>query len=557
MSKLTVKRIKNFLDKHFNGKIDLSNLHKKCSEQDKEKQFRSRALAAYALTVVASAETEDAVNAITDGFGDNGIDAIYYDKPSNNLWLVQSKFIEKGKGGIDTGDIEKFNKGIKRLINEEYEKFNDRIKDRQEEISEALEDYRVKIQLLLAYTGDQLSYHNMESINEFISEQNDTEELIYFNDFNIDKAYKGLVIGVSSTPINEDFLISNWGHIDEPLKSYYGQIAGSDLAALWEEYGTRLFAKNIRSFLGSSAVNDDIRQTILNEPENFIYFNNGITVLCDSINKKPQGGADKSIGAFSCKGLSVVNGAQTFGTISSFYNNKDVDLSLVKVFIKFISLEGSSEGFGERITVATNTQNKVDKKDFVSLDKQQERVKIELKLENIDYHYKRTDKPIKPDEQNYTLEEVAFSLACLWHNVDYSTIVKKQSGKLWEDPHQKPYTDLFNNSVSALKIIKAVRIYRTVSRKMATLAQKSKGRDRSIYRYGNAFVTHITCQAIPQKYWADGNSVFDEYFNSDIIGMINDNIEKLHSLIEYEYPDSMIVYVLRNLGKTRYLKELM
>lgn len=556
MSKLTVKRIKNFLDKHFDGKIDLSNLHPKCSERDREKQFRSRALAAYALTVVASAETEDAVNAITDGYDDNGIDAIYYDKSSNNLWLVQSKFIEKGKGGIDTGDVEKFNKGIKRLINEEYEKFNDRVKDRQEEIAEALEDYRVKIQLLLAYTGDKLSYHNMESINEFIDEQNDTEELIYFNDFNIDKAYKGLVIGVSSTPINEDFLISNWGHIDEPLKSYYGQIAGSDLAALWEEYGARLFAKNIRSFLGNSSVNDDIRKTIIEEPENFIYFNNGITVLCDSINKKPQGGADKSIGAFSCQGLSVVNGAQTFGTISSFHNNKDIDLSEVKVFIKFISLEGSSENFGERITVATNTQNKVDKKDFVSLDKQQERVKIELKLENIDYHYKRTDELIIPDEQNYTLEEVAFSLACLWSNVDYSTIVKKQSGKLWEDPHQKPYTDLFNNDVTALKIIKAVKIYRYVTNEMMQLAKNSKGRSRSIYRYGNAFVTHITCSSIPQQYWADSSPDFEEFFDGEVKEMIRNNIKRLHSLIESKYPDSMIVYVLRNFTKTRYLKEL-
>lgn len=555
MSTLTINRVKNFLQKTFEDKIDLSNLSPKCSDQDRAKQSRSRALAAYALTVEALAEIEDAVDSITDGFGDNGIDAIYYDETSHNLWIVQSKFIEKLNGGIDTGDIAKFNKGVKNLINAEFSKFNDRVKDRQDEILKALDDPQVKIQLLVAYTGNRLSSHNIEALEEFLEEQNDPEELIFFNDFNLEKAYKGLVAGVSSTPINEDFLISNWGYIEEPLQSYYGQIAGSDLVALWDKYGARLFTKNIRNFLGNSPVNEDIKNTILKEPEHFIYFNNGITILCESIKKKAQGGSVKTMGSFLCKGISIVNGAQTFGTIGDFSKNKDSDLSHVNVFVKFISLEGSSEGFGERITIATNTQNKVDKKDFASLDKEQLRIKIELKLENIEYHYKRTNELIIPDDQNYIFEEVAFSLACLWEEIDYSTYVKKQSTKLWEDPSQKPYTALFDKDISAIKIIKAVKVFRLVNSIMNSLASKSKGRDRSIYKYGNAFVTHITCQLIPKKYWSDTILNTNEYFEKELSILIESNIEKLYSLIESEYPDSMIVYVLRNFTKCRHLKE--
>ncbi|MFS1477831.1 hypothetical protein BCU45_025405, partial [Vibrio lentus] len=104
MSTLTLNRIKNFLDKEFDGKIDLSNISSNCSPDDKEKQFRSRALAAYSLSVEAFADVDEAAESVTDGYGDNGIDAIYYDESRHNLWIVQSKFINKHNGGIDTGD---------------------------------------------------------------------------------------------------------------------------------------------------------------------------------------------------------------------------------------------------------------------------------------------------------------------------------------------------------------------------------------------------------------------------------------------------------------------
>jgi len=175
-----------------------------------------------------------------------------------------------------------------------------------------------------------------------------------------------------------------------------------------------------------------------------------------------------------------VNGAQTLGSIGSLYATNPIELGKVKVLVKFISLEESPEEFGQRITIATNTQNRVEKKDFVSLDTEQGRLKIELKLENIDYHYKRTGEKVVPDGNNFMLDEVTFSLACLFDNVDYSTMVKKESGRLWEDVTKQPYTDLFNQNTSAHKIIKAVRIYRFISEKMDAMTWDAEGRERSI-----------------------------------------------------------------------------
>src|SRR5690349_15536160 len=120
MSKLIINRIKNYINKTFNGKIDLSDLSPKTSEDDKQKNFLSRALAAYTLTIEAIADVDIAASSVTDGFDDNGIDAIYYDRSVKTLWLVQSKFIDSGAGGIDNGDVEKFAKGVKKLIDADF-----------------------------------------------------------------------------------------------------------------------------------------------------------------------------------------------------------------------------------------------------------------------------------------------------------------------------------------------------------------------------------------------------------------------------------------------------
>jgi hypothetical protein len=200
----------------------------------------------------------------------------------------------------------------------------------------------------------------------------------------------------------------------------------------------------------------------------------------------------------------------------------------------------------------------VEKKDFVSLDTEQARIKIELKLENIEYHYKRTDEKFINDDSNFSLEEVAFSLASLFDNVDYSTMVKKESGKLWEDVTKSPYTDLFNQNTSALKIIKALKIYRFVSNTMTKMASSAtEGRDRSIYRYGNAFVSHIIFQTINKGILADSYPNFDNFIENDLPTIVDKYINKLKDVIEVEYPDAMIVYTLRNYTKCRQMKLLM
>lgn len=75
---------------------------------------------------------------------------------------------------------------------------------------------------------------------------------------------------------------------------------GAELANWYATYGDRLLSKNIRKALGQTEVNRQIVATGTESPEHFWYFNNGVTVLCQSVRRKPLGGGGKSNAVLEC-----------------------------------------------------------------------------------------------------------------------------------------------------------------------------------------------------------------------------------------------------------------
>src|SRR5713101_6945756 len=83
---------------------------------EREKNFLSRTLAAFAVHKLSGCPLDEAAAALVDGGDDGGIDAVHYSPTSHTLWLVQSKFIESGRGEPGLGDVSKFKNGIEDLL---------------------------------------------------------------------------------------------------------------------------------------------------------------------------------------------------------------------------------------------------------------------------------------------------------------------------------------------------------------------------------------------------------------------------------------------------------
>ena len=93
MSIVHVNQIAKKLQTLFEGKIDVSG-----NNNDPEITFLTRSLAAYAIQISAQIDEIEAANSITDGFDDNGIDAIYFSQTNRTLYLANPNGFKMAMG---------------------------------------------------------------------------------------------------------------------------------------------------------------------------------------------------------------------------------------------------------------------------------------------------------------------------------------------------------------------------------------------------------------------------------------------------------------------------
>lgn len=148
--------------------------------------------------------------------------------------------------------------------------------------------------------------------------------------------------------------------------SYLGVIPGSVLADIYDEFGSKLLEGNVRSFLSTKvAVNKKIRGTILNNPQMFFAFNNGISATAMDVEIE-----DTDHGRFITfvRDFQIINGGQTTASISNARYKDKADLASIFVQMKLTSIDEStpeeSDELIKNISRSSNSQNKVSDADF-------------------------------------------------------------------------------------------------------------------------------------------------------------------------------------------------
>jgi len=148
-------------------------------------------------------------------------------------------------------------------------------------------------------------------------------------------------------------------------QSYLIVIPAEFLSSLYERYGARLLEQNVRCFLQARGnVNKGIRATILNEPEMFFAYNNGITATAQEVETRQTA---EGLQIIRLKDLQIVNGGQT--TASLFHTSRRDKASLQNVFVQMklsVIDPAESETVVPRISEYANTQNRVNAADLFS-----------------------------------------------------------------------------------------------------------------------------------------------------------------------------------------------
>lgn len=193
--------------------------------------------------------------------------------------------------------------------------------------------------------------------------------------WDIRRLYRAATSGRGPEPIEIDF-IAEFGQSIPCLKvpetapeydAYLAVFPAEVLNAIYAKYGPRLLELNVRSFLQARGkVNKGIKKTILEEPDRFLAYNNGISATASSVDVVKT---DEGFGIGAVSDLQIVNGGQTTASLYSATRSDGADLSSISVQAKLTIVDGSRlSTMVPLISRYANSQNKVNEADFSAND---------------------------------------------------------------------------------------------------------------------------------------------------------------------------------------------
>ncbi|WKX17127.1 MULTISPECIES: AIPR family protein [unclassified Streptomyces] len=495
-TQLELHQMRSALTQAYQGLIDESDL-KRNSDKERERAFLSRAVAATAIRRVTGWELKRCAEAVIDGSDDNGIDAVAV-ADGSQVWLVQAKWSEKGTAGFHTDAARSLIDGLRLLENRQFDVFNKKLQPFTALLDSALGDPNLKINLVIALVGnDPLHSHTTAILDRAREDHHGHGPMLSYDLLTTTELLQQLREDRMPDPVDVTLRMLKWLRRDLPFPSYQGSLRARNVGDMYERHGSHLFSKNIRQSLGLTRINVGIEKTLAEEPENFWYFNNGITILCDRIEpfypgrRHPDHPVDLKL-----THATVVNGAQTVTSIHKAMQEMPEAATEAEVAVRVIALNEDYADYASRIAETTNTQNDVYRRDFISLDENQARIREDFDLTlGKAYVYKRGEIEPVPGS-GCSVVQAAVALACAHRTPTLAVRAKRDTELLWEPGPQGAYQRLFGEVPSALRIWRCVQILLETGRILHALRDQLEGRTHNVARHGDILITHLVIQLL-------------------------------------------------------------
>jgi len=452
------------------------------TSRDDLQKFGRDALLLFALQLRFGIEDIDLVanNSLTEGADDKKADLVYIDSEMGRAIIAQAYMSEDvSKKGAPANKASDLNTAVSWLLTRPLGELPESLKTHAEELRQAIRDGAIK-SINIWYVHNLPESHNVE--NELTTVEHTANSLVKANFPDCDVVeIQALEIGIAtleewyesiSTPIlvSEEFTIPSSGGFkigDADWNAYVTTIPAGWLHEQFQLYRTKLFSANVRDYLGSRKVDNNInngmKRTAHDDPGHFWVFNNGITVLVHEF--KEIKSEDKT--EVYIKGFAIVNGSQTTGAIGNL-DEAPGDNAMVQV--RFITCNNPETVYD--IVKYNNSQNKITAPDFRSTDRIQRRLVAEfVTIPAVDYIPRRGGHEDVIRRRPNVLPSVTAGQALAAFHGD-PDIAYHEKTHMWEN--DTLYSKYFNDQTTAKHIIFAYSLLKSVDKKKLDLWNKSK-----------------------------------------------------------------------------------
>lgn len=459
------------------------DIRQKASEELRitdEGRLKSLAFVYLCVKTILDLDGDDVFDCLTEGGGDFGVDAIHISEEYDGEFTV-SLFQAKYKNNLE-GNSNFPEEGIKSLINAinylfnpaaKLEHINQRLLVKVEEARSLIRDgYIPQVRTIACNNGLKWNLSAQEAIDR--AEFGDQVTWEYVNHERLVKILQ------ASKPVKDTLQLSGKAIVEdmEFSRVLLGRISVTEIATLIERHGERLLERNIRRYLGlqGNRVNEGIRHTLTSdEKNNFYFYNNGVTLICDSFSYNALQDGDYKV---RVENLQIINGGQTCMTIFKTLREPDLIHQNAQAFVllRLYELPRENEGLVQRITYATNSQNPVDLKDLRANDERQKILEKDIEQLGFNYRTKRSNTPTR--SADITSGVAAEAVLSVWRR-------KPHQAKFFSREHfGKLYDTIFTDQLNGAQIVIAVQLYRIAENRR----KRPESTDPDFVRYASCFI---------------------------------------------------------------------
>ncbi|MEV7461435.1 AIPR family protein [Streptomyces rubiginosohelvolus] len=529
-----VTQVREQLHETFDGVIDDSDIaHFRGGNY--EQRFLSRSLAALAVRRLAQCTVAEAAGFVTDGIADQGLDAIAPLPESGQALLVQAKWSDKGTATFDVDAAKAMVDGLNRIENELYDQFNQRAGALALEARPFIINKKATLLIALMGTAEP-SPPALEVLNNALDEFNKhgarlNVEVLYAADFH-DQIHADL----RPEPICLDVRLDDWYQQRGPLDAYQGTISAESVAEWYETHGTHLFEQNLRAPLGTTVTNAEIGQTLMSDPTNFWYLNNGITMICNSLTAKHDSAKapQSRPTTLTVAGASIVNGAQTVRAVARAMHDDGEAAANATLNIKVINTHEDRE-FGVQVSQAANRQNAIEQRDHIALEPVHQAIKANLRAELRKQYVIKRGEPVAAPETGCSLDELALALACLYPDAAQAARAASSTENLWEQGPKGSHTLLFKREPSPQKVWRSVLTLRAARSAVYKLGSGQNTREAATTEHGGFLVTHLLFQHLGATSIDDPDFDWESEVLEKIPALVPDLVRRLTHQIVTRY----------------------
>jgi len=341
---------------------------------------------------------DDIDDYIVDGANDGGADFIF--RSDNAVLIIQSKFRGRDKNE-DPSELSYFCDVLQRLHGAARGKkrFNRKVMEAISDIDWEADYFDLRFCTVGKTSGEMLTRAD-EGPNLIVDlkDLRDRADVSLLNETELNKSLREAISADKEpdTAVSLRFAPNGKGEPCILLTSklgrdmYVGQVSGAELAQMYAHNKYRLFAMNIRDYVGDTATNRGIVETARSRPDDFLFFNNGISAVATQINEDSE---DPTI--VHCEHFSIINGAQTVRSLYKAHTKFPGSVNDVRVMMRVLQFRPGKDGeFLSDVTRFNNTQNSIKISDFRSNDPVQKDLRakfarISVGARTCDYKNKR------------------------------------------------------------------------------------------------------------------------------------------------------------------------